>query len=199
MTGNDFYAIRLAMDKKDIYEHLAKIYLDASSKRKKKRKGYPNFLKNIFLAGLVLVFVVSVSLLASFEKDRPYNSHTLLVLSPGVIKINFDFNPAKKEIYCLDLNNLNLNKYKTLGFALKKQNYNDNISLRVEFITAFKEKAEVYLKDIPHKWQEYKINLSQFKGISDWSELDRLAFIVEEWNAKEKKGLVYIDNVRVIK
>lgn len=187
------------MDKKDIYEHLAKIYLDASSKRKKKSKGYPKFLKSVILSGIVLVSAAGFSFLATLGKNNPYNSEVQLVLSPDVFKINFDFNPAKKEIYYLNLNNLNLNKYKALEFALKKQNFNDSISLRVEFITAFKERSEVYLKDIPHKWQEYKINFAEFKGISDWSEVARLAFIVEEWNTKEKRGFVYIDNVRVIK
>lgn len=187
------------MDKKDIYEHLAKIYLDASSKRKRKSKGHPKVIKNLFLISVVLLFISSASLLATFHKNKPFNSEVVLVLSPNLLKINFDFNPAKKEIYYLDLNKLDLSKYKTLGFSLKKQNYNDSISLRVEFITAFKEKSEVYFKDIPHKWQEYKINLSEFSGISDWSELMRLAFIVEEWNTREKKGLVYIDNVRLIK
>ena len=187
------------MDKKDIYEHLAKIYLDASSKKKKRNKGYPNVLKNVLLVSVVLVFIVSVSLLAAFQKDKPFDSEVILVLSPGLLKVNFDFNPAKKEIYYLDLNKLNLSKYKTLGFSLKKEDYNDSIALRVEFITAFKEKSEVYFKNIPHKWQDYKINLSEFNGINDWSHVARLAFIVEEWNTKEKKGVLYIDNVRVIR
>jgi len=26
-----------------------------------------------------------------------------------------------------------------------------------------------------------------------------LAFSIEEWNAKEKSGIIYIDNVRVVK
>lgn len=187
------------MDKKDIYEHLAKIYLDASSKRKKRNKGYPNLLKNLLLVSVVLVFGLSASLLAALQKEKPFGSQVILVLSPDALKINFDFNPAKKEIYYLDLNKLNLSRYKTLGFSLRKADYNDNIALRVEFITAFKEKSEVYFKDIPHKWQDYKIDLSEFSGISDWSRVTRLAFIVEEWNTTEKKGVVYIDNVMVIK
>jgi len=187
------------MDKKDIYEHLAKIYLDASSKRKKRNKGYPNLLKNALLVSVALVFGLSVSLLAALQKERPFDSQIILLLSPDVLKINFDFNPAKKEIYYLDLNKLDLSRYKTLGFSLKKADYKDNVSMRVEFITAFKEKSEVYFKNIPHKWQDYKISLSEFGGISDWSRVTRLAFIVEEWNSKEKKGVVYIDNVRVIK
>ena len=43
------------------------------------------------------------------------------------------------------------------------------ISLRVEFTNAFRERSEVYLRNIPHKWQTYKINLTDFKEIMDWS------------------------------
>ena len=187
------------MDKKDIYEHLAKIYLDASSKRKRKSKDFPKFIRNLFLVGIASVFIISVSLLASFQKNNSFNSEVQLILAPGPLKINFDFNPAKKEIFFIDLNKLNMNRYKSLGFSVRKHTNGDPLSLRVEFITAFKEKSEVYFRDIPHKWQDYKIDLSKFFGINDWSQVERLAFIVEEWNTKDKKGLVYIDNVRVIK
>ena len=86
-----------------------------------------------------------------------------------------------------------------MAFSAKKVNYEDSISLRVEFVSAFKEKSEIYFKNISHKWQEYKIDLAQFKNISDWSDMSDLAFIIEEWNAREKKGVVYVDNVRFIK
>ena len=44
------------MDKKDIYEHLAKIYLDASSTKKKKRID-PRILRSLTLAMLAAVFL----------------------------------------------------------------------------------------------------------------------------------------------
>ena len=71
--------------------------------------------------------------------------------------------------------------------------------MRIEFNSPYKEKAEYYLKNLPNKWQEFKVSLSEFKGISDWSSLSGLAFSVEEWNTNEKKGVVYIDNVRLLK
>jgi hypothetical protein len=118
---------------------------------------------------------------------------------PDAAKINFHFNPAKKEIYSLNLNKLSMVRFKALGFSVKKANYFDRISLRVEFSNVYKEKSEVYFKDIPHKWETYTIKLSDFKSINDWTEMTDLVFSVEEWNAREKKGLVYLDNVRLIK
>jgi hypothetical protein len=185
------------MDKKEIYEHLAKIYLDASLK--KKNKDYPRIFKNIFIAVAVLAIAVTAGIIFSFPKERPYGSEVSLVLLTDVAKINFHFDPARKEIFSLDLNKLDLTRYKALKFSVKKENYNNVIALRIEFGNAYKEKSEIYFKDIPSRWQEHTIDLSDFKGISDWSEMLNLSFAIEEWNVQEKKGIVYIDNVRLLK
>ena len=187
------------MEKKDIYEHLAKIYLDASSQRKDTKKKNHKVFKVSLLAGVAFVFGIGIFLSVQMNKKEGLNSEVALVFAPEALKINFNFDPAKKESYSLALNKLNLARFRTLGFAVKKEDSNDSISLRIEFSNIYKEKAFIYLKDIPRRWQEYKINLSEFKGINDWSEMTELTFVVEEWNATQKEGIVYLDNVRMIK
>lgn len=188
------------MDKKDIYEHLANIYLDASNNKKpNKIKVHPYTFRSMFFVSAALVIGLSTALYFSFQKDQPFGSEVSLTLTNSPLKINFDFLPAKKEIYALDLNSLNISKYKTLGFALKKADFKDNVSLKVEFTGAFGETSEVYVRDIGNKWKDYRLSLMDFKNITDWSDMSRLKFIVEDWNTKSKKGVIYIDNVRVIK
>ena len=197
------------MDKKDIYEHLAKIYLDASLKRKNKTSRSPTF-KNLFFISFAVIFLLAISLFFSLTKNKslslaksgnrqPLNSELSLLLQPDMVKINFNFDPAKKESYSLYLKKLNAARFKTLGFSLKNADYQDNVTLRVEFTNIFNEKSEIYIKDISHKWKDYKIALADFKSINDWSEMSSLSFIVEEWNARSNKGIVYIDNVRLLK
>lgn len=187
------------MDKKDLYEYLAKIYLDTTSKRKKKTPEYPKVFKNLFFV-IAIAFILAITAFWSIvSKNRPLNAQVSLILQNDVAKINFHFDPAKKETYSLDLNQLNLKPFKALGFSLKKANYKDNIALRVEFVSSFKEKSAVYFKNIPHKWQDYKINLTEFKEISNWSKISSLSFIIEEWNVREKRGVVYIDNIRLLR
>jgi hypothetical protein len=190
------------MDKKEIYEHLAKIYLDASSKSSKKRKknkSPSNLLRNTLLVIIVILAAFTFLLFKPFFKSKAFKSEFALVLLPEATKINFHFDPAKKEMYSLALNKLNLIPYKALGFSAKNVDYNDSVSLRVEFSNAFKEKSEIYIKHLPRKWQDYKINFSQFQGITDWSQMYNLSFTVEEWNAEGKKGVVLIDNVRLLR
>ncbi len=187
------------MDKKDIYEHLAHIYLDASSRRKKKNKKVFKRAKHLlflaipFFVGLGIFFIL-VSL-----KNNALDSQTALFLQTDVAKINFHFDPARREMYSMDLSNINLKRFKTLAFSVKKSDRNRDAALRIEFINNFKEKSEVYIKNLFVKWQEHKISLSDFKRITDWSKMSRLSFIVEEWNTRDKKGVVYIDDIRFLR
>ncbi len=187
------------MDKKDIYEHLAKIYLDASAKRKKKTKEYPRIFGTLFFASLAVTLGLSILLSFNIYRRKNAGSEISLVLLADAVKINFNFDPAKKEIYSLNLNKLDLTKFKVLGFAVKKENYQDNVYLRVEFTSNFKEKSEIYIKDVSTRWRDHKIKLSDFKNISDWSQMLALSFIVEQWNVKEKKGVIFVDNIRLLR
>ncbi|MEW6074706.1 MAG: hypothetical protein AB1530_00195 [Candidatus Omnitrophota bacterium] len=187
------------MDKKDIYEHLAKIYLDASQKshpRKGRRGKQPSKLfKNLFFVSLALVVILSGLLAFSAYQKPSLNSRLALVLKPDVAVLNFSFGPVKKEIFSIDLKGMDIARFRILSFDVRKKNYSDNVALRIEFTNAYQEKSEVYLKDISHKWKSYKINLSDFKKISDWSVMFALNFMIEEWNAKGERVLVYLDNV----
>ncbi|MCM8797545.1 MAG: hypothetical protein NC923_06710 [Candidatus Omnitrophica bacterium] len=185
------------MDKKDIYEHLAKIYLDASSKRKKKAQIHRNFRNPVFISVAIAIFLTFV--LSANLKRRNFNPETALVLFSDVAKINFHFDPVKKENLSLDLNGLNLTGYKILAFSAKTANPKNKIRMRIELTNSYQEKSEVYLDYLPGHWKEYRIKLASLRNITDWSNLRILAFITEEWNVQDKKGIVYIDNVRFIK
>jgi hypothetical protein len=190
------------MDKKEIYEHLANIYLDASyksSKKKRKSKFYAKPLKNLILVGLLLVLGLGSGIAYSNLNFRNHDAQVALFLFQDSVKLNFNFDPAKKETFSLNLKQLNLSQYKTLAFAVRKANPKDTVALRIEFLNRFNEKAEVYLKDISSKWRNYEIDLSRFVKINNWNQMKVLAFSVEEWNAREKSGIVYIDNIRVAK
>ncbi len=185
------------MEKKDIYEHLAKIYLDNTPAYKNNKSKTEDYKIYIFVA-IAVVIVVSSLFLIPFS-HRNSVSETSIVLSPDPVKINYKFDPIKKESYSFDLKRLNIAGFKSLVFSAKKSNFNDAVSVRVEFISNYKEHSEIYIKDVPGKWKEYSIDLAEFKSISEWSQMSGLVFTVEEWNTRNDKGIIYIDNVRFIK
>ncbi|MCX5712874.1 MAG: hypothetical protein NTY47_07450 [Candidatus Omnitrophica bacterium] len=187
------------MEKKDIYEHLAKIYLDASSKKKKKHRKDSKFIRNSALISIPALAVLSVLTYNIIQNNRNSRFEVALYLQNEAVKINFNFDPAKKEMYDLKLNQLNLSAYKALAFSVKKTDVTENVNLKVEFTTRFKEKSEIYIKNISNQWKEYKLPFTEFKKILDWSDMAGLSFTVEEWNAKGKKGVLYVDNVKFLR
>jgi hypothetical protein len=190
------------VNKKEIYEHLANIYLDASSKSSKKSPGfsaYPKPVQGMLLVGLVMVLGLGSFTAYTHISNRTPTGQIALFLHQDTVKINFNFDPAKKESFSLNLKQLNLSKYKSLAFMVRKTNPKDIISLRVEFINRFNEKSEIYVKDISTKWANQIVDFRKFAKMNDWAQMKELAFSVEEWNAREKSGIVYLDNIRVLK
>jgi len=184
------------MEKKEVYEHLARIYLDASLKYKKKSK-YPKGLFILLLGILGVAFLLLIIPKSPSHKISSDNKLSIvLVYEP--VKINYNFDPTKKEIYDIELNNINLEKFKTLSFRIKKSSFDDIVHLKIEFVNKFNESSSVYLKDISNRWSEFKISLSDFK-ISNWSAVKKLMFIVEEWNTNNKTGKIYIDDIKISK
>ena len=190
------------MNKKEIYEHLANIYLDASSKSSKKKQKFnlnPKSVPGIFLAGLVMILGLGSFITYSHIQNRIQPGQIALFLYQDTAKINFNFDPAKKETFSLNLKQLNLSQYKSLAFTVKKTNPKDRISLRVEFTNRFNEKSEIYIKDIFTKWKDEIIDFKSFAKMHNWSQMKELAFSIEEWNVREKSGIIYLDNIRVLK
>ncbi|MCM8763388.1 MAG: hypothetical protein NC829_03370, partial [Candidatus Omnitrophica bacterium] len=152
------------MDKKELYEHLAKIYLDSSRKHRRKRKNQQYLIKplHLYIGLAILVLILSPFLIKTiFSRNDTFSSEyrTALVIQPDVIKLNYNFSAAKKEIYTIPLKDLNVSSYKVLAFTAKKSQEKGNVSLRIELTNSFKEKSEVYISGLSSKWKDYSINL----------------------------------------
>jgi len=186
------------MEKKEVYEHLARIYLDASLKYKKKNR-YPKVLF-VLLAIVSVTFIILPFIVKSSRNVTHFSNNKLsILLNYEPVKINYNFDPVKKEIYDIDLKGINLEKFKTLSFRIKKSSFDDTVHLRIELVNEFNEAGSVYLKDVPHRWNELKFSLLDFKNISNWSKVKKLMFIVEEWNTNKKTGKIYIDDIKFLK
>jgi len=186
----------LNMEKNEIYDHLAQIYLDTPLKRKRPMpRIYTNIFKRLFFISLAGIIILSIILFYALHSHRIATTQTTLGFSSGITKIDFNLDSAKTQSFIVNLNNLDVAKFKNLSFSLRKQNSKDTVSIRVELTNAFKEKSEVYINNIPSSWKDYKIKLSDFNKISDWSQMESLSFIIEEWNTRENSGSIYIDNI----
>jgi len=88
--------------------------------------------------------------------------------------------------------------YKFLVLYLKAPNqppYGTD-TLKLEIRNDKKESGSYIIKRIPRgAWREYKIPLSKFHGIKDWSTLDELVIVFEDKLANPKEGIIYLENI----
>lgn len=191
------------MEKKDIYEHLAEIYLDASlTKKKKPRVKAFKGITGWALAGIAVLgcLLTAVFFLAP-RKKPPVSENALLLSSNNPVKISYNLSTGSKELSSLSLDNLNLRPYKALAFTARSDAPAASMpAVAVEIQNKTGEKGLVYIRDTGRKWHYYVIPFSDFKpALSDWSRVKSLSFIVEEWNSPRKKGVVYIDNIKFLR
>ena len=189
--------------KKDIYEHLADIYLDASYKNKSKKKSkYSLRFKNLAFIGIALISVPTIFLFTSLNRTPASNA---LILVPRIITINLnDASSPQRPLHSINLDRKDLSRYKTLAFSVRKDSaYPSRLTLRVKLTSAQKQKSEIYLKPISSSWDEYALKLNDFQSISNWSKMLNLSFIIDEphtsTNETPQAGAVYIDNVRLLR
>jgi len=184
------------MTREEIYEHLAQVYLGKKTKKKKKY----NFMKVILFANLI-----AITLLPSFyfisaknTKDIQKQEQSLtLALNyyPLRVVYNFKDNAPQVENFSLHLQNVNVENYDSLVFYVRGRSRLSPRILKVSLENKKKEKSVYYLDTLEAKWQKITIPLKEFKEISDWTNINKLSFIIEAWNTDETKGSVLIDDV----
>lgn len=119
---------------------------------------------------------------------------------------------AMKLDYSVDSKNPAYN-----GFWMFLQNFDaskyDNISLwvkgdgkigyttvfKVELKNASKQVGRYYVTNVTDAWQDIVIPLKDFKGITDFSNLSELVIVFEDRIASNKKGVIYLDDIRFTK
>lgn len=198
------------MEKSEVYDYLAKIYLDkqpyaASTTKNSGPKSGDRALWKKYLLILIIPIIVIPALYflaaRSIRLSIP-KAHSIYIATannPIKIKFNFTGSEIKKQGETVTLSDLDVNSFKYLQLRLRRQKKYGNLNLRVEAENNLKENAHFYLTGLNNKWQSYNIALSEFKEITQWNNLKRISFIVEEWNAENKEDCVYIDEIRFTK
>lgn len=186
------------MTKEEIYEHLAKVYL---GKKKKKKKQSP-LLKVLIVANGLVLIIICVFVISKFHvagKAGSADKGNLLTLRLGNYPLrltyNFDEKHPQVENFSMYLPNLDLRGFDALVFSIRGFDGKIPRMLKIALENKKKEKGEIYFADITARWKKVTIPLSEFKGVSDWSNMTRVAFIFEAWNLKDKEGKVLIDDV----
>ncbi len=108
-------------------------------------------------------------------------------------------NPAYNGFW-LFLQNLDASKYDNVAFRVKgdaKIGY--TTVFKMELKNTAKQVGRYYVTNVSDQWQDIVIPLKDLKGITDYSNLTEFVIVFEDRIASNKKGVIYIDDLRFTK
>lgn len=115
------------------------------------------------------------------------------------VKLTYDVeskNPAYNGFW-MKLNEVNLTGYKELHFFMKGDtSAGFTTRLKVELKNNIVgERAEVVVENITADWTHYRIPLSQFATLEDWTKISEFVIVFDDELAIKKTGAIYIDDI----
>lgn len=187
------------MTKDDIYDHLAQVYLGKRKKDDAKTK--KQFNAWLLINGLITVIIftsVFCGLTAFLTHQKSSLKQSVIYsLHQGPIRFAYDFkgstNPVEK--FALSIPQMDVSKYGSIEFSMRGKEEGVPGIVKVEVTSRYGEKSYSYVKGVKLAWEDYRIPLSDFQEISDWSSVTDISFVLESWNVDDKKGIVLIDNI----
>jgi len=184
--------------KKDVYEHLAKTFLN------KKEKGKPankKVLKFVYL-GLVTCFVLIFFLGVILARSQVFSRSLSVIQDRTPVEMDYDFSSAggdKVRSISFNLNGINLSKYNHLSLMIRTEKETTiDSSVKVKIENTQLEKDSEYIIGIDGDWREFKVSFSKFEKIKNWSTVKSLSLVVEEWNVDNKIDKIFFDEVKFI-
>lgn len=187
------------MTRDDIYDHLAQVYLGKRSnlEQKKKKKLTSWLVINIVIT--VVIFASSIYGLTAFLTHRGdvLQNKIIYALNNGPIRLNYNLQypyPSVKT-FSLSIPSMSVTKYKVLQFAVRALDEGTPGTIRIEIKNHKNEVAFVFIEHVNRSWRNYEIPFERFAQISDWADVSEISFVLEAWNAQDKKGIILIDDV----
>ncbi len=114
------------------------------------------------------------------------------------MKLDYDVdspNPAYNGFWMF-LQNLDVSGYDSLTFWVKgdgKEGY--TTVFKIELKNANRQVGRYYITNVTDAWQKIVIPLSDFKGITDLSNMTEFVIVFEDRIVSNKDGVIYIDDI----
>jgi hypothetical protein len=187
------------MTRDEIYDHLAQVYLG-------KRKSADDRHKQKFNTWLVLNILITLLILTSafygltaflVNRDGELRSNVIYALHNGPIRIPYDLNSPYPQVktFAFSVPEMDVTKYQELRFSVRGLEDGSPGIIKVVLRNRRNEQSSFFVRNVGERWEEVSIPFSEFKGITDWSNVADISFVLEAWNAEKKKGTLLIDNL----
>ena len=188
------------MNRDDIYDHLAQVYLGKRKEvdHKKNKKQFNAWLViNIIIATIILgsAFYGLTAFLT--QRNSSLQDNLVFALHHGPIQLEYNFKDSfhPDETFVLSLPQMDASKYKSIQFSIRAKEEGNPGIVKVVLRNRKNETASFYARAVEDSWKEFRVPLKEFRQITDWTNISDVSFVVESWNVDHSKGLILIDNV----
>ncbi len=187
------------MNRDEIYDHLAQVYLGKRSKAEEKKKKEFNAWLAINIVITVIILASATYGLTAFLTKRSSLLANNIIFSlnngPSRLEYNFEnpFPPVKA--FSLSLPTMDVTKYKKINFSIRAKEEGNPGIIKVVLKNQKNETAYLYTSGIDFNWKEFSVPLDKFSGITDWTNITEVTFILESWNVEKEKGSILIGDV----
>ena len=152
---------------------------------------------NIIITGTIF-FSVFYGLSAFLtQKNFSLDNNVMYSLNKGLITIEYNFQDSfsPEKSFFLKVNEIDVSKYENIQFSIRGKEEGTPGVVKVVFENNKNEFSSYYVQGVGLDWQEHTIPLSEFRQITDWTNINSISFVLEVWNVDQKKGIVLIEDI----
>lgn len=187
------------MNRDEIYDHLAKVYLGKKSSVQEIKK------KKMNSAWLAMNIVITLFILASTfygftaflnRQQVDLKNRVVYSLNNNPIRIVYDlgypYPPVKT--FALTIPTKDISKFSKLNVSIRGMDTGYPGVVKLILSNQKNETSTYFLQDIGVDWQHVSIPLEKFH-LTDLTSVTDLSFVLESWNVQSKKGIVLVDDI----
>ncbi len=187
------------MNRDEIYDHLAKVYLGKknSVQETKKRKLNSAWLAMNIVITLIILASSFYGLTAFLNRQQlDLKNRIVYSLNNNPIRISYDlgypYPPVKT--FSLAVPSKDISKFRKLNISIRGMEAGYPGVVKLTLSNQKNEKATYFLQDIGLEWEHLSIPLDKIR-LTDMTNVTDLSFVLESWNVQNKKGIVLVDDI----
>jgi len=131
-----------------------------------------------------------------------FTSETKVGEKGYAMKIDYDVDSPSPAYngYWTKLQGINVTPYKNFVFYVKGDEKDGfTTQFKIELKNEKKELGRYYVKGVTSDWQKVVVPLTNFVGITDFSNMTEFVIVFEDRIATDRDGAIYIDNLHFTK
>ncbi len=187
------------MTRDEIYDHLAQVYLGKRKKsdEKKKRRFNAWLLINIIITSTIFLSVFYGLTAFLTQKNFVLDNNVMYSLNKGIITIGYNFEDSfsPEKSFSFNVNDIDISKYKNIQFSIRGKEEGTPGVVKIVVENNKNERASYYVQGVGLEWKEHSIPLSEFRQITDWTDIKSISFVLEVWNVEKRKGIVLLEDI----